>query len=210
MIKNKRSKSNFFNKNSNFPSLQDLSTKTTNKIGHRKSGFDRIYNKELNINNFIKQKNKFFISNFFDEKESKKFMDSKDLALKEIKLNDKIENYKNTNDKPNNRHDHKKKGKQKHSDNSVKKMANAAFSASSPVKSQFSPVKTVSSSNNSTKSSTPVSSPVKPAIKYHENTVIEIRPSHEGAPLNKAINDPGNYVDVDNSVDGFLAIKHDK
>jgi hypothetical protein len=102
MIKNKRSKSNFFNKNSNFPSLQDLSTKTTNKIGHRKSGFDRIYNKELNINNFIKQKNKFFISNFFDEKESKKFMDSKDLALKEIKLNDKIENYKNTNDKPNN------------------------------------------------------------------------------------------------------------
>lgn len=102
MIKNEKSKSNFFNSSPKFPLLHDLPTKTTNKIGHRQSSFNQIYNKELNIYNFIKQKNKFFISNFFDEKESKKFMESKDLALKEIKLNDKIDNYKNTNAKPNN------------------------------------------------------------------------------------------------------------
>ena len=102
MIKNEKSKSNFFNSSPKFPLLHDLPTKTTNKIGHRQSSFNQIYNKELNIYNFIKQKNKFFISNFFDEKESKKFMESKDLALKEIKLNDKIENYKNTNAKTNN------------------------------------------------------------------------------------------------------------
>ena len=112
-------------------------------------------------------------------------------------------------EKSNDRHDHKKKGKQRHN-KSAKKMANVAFSASSPVKSQSSPVKPVASVANNSKSSTPVSSPVKPAIKYHEKDVIEIRPSHEGAPLDKAINDPGNYVEVDGSVDGFLAIKHDK
>ena len=110
MIKNEKSKSNFFNISPNYLLQNELSTNTTNNTGNRKSSFNRISNKELNITNFIKQKNKFFISNFFDEIESQKFVESKDVALEEIKLNDNIENIKNTGDKPNNSPQLKKAG----------------------------------------------------------------------------------------------------
>ena len=110
MIKNEKSKSNFFNISPNYLLQNELSTNTTNKTGNLKSSFNKISNKELNITNFIKQKNKFFISNIFDEKESQKFMESKDAALEEIKLNDNIENIKNTGDKPNNSPQLKKAG----------------------------------------------------------------------------------------------------
>ena len=106
MIKNEKSKSNFFNMSPNYLLQNDLSTNTTNI----KSSFNKISNKELNITNFIKQKNKFFISNYFDEIESQKFMESKDAALEEIKLNDNIENIKNNSDKPNNSPKLKKAG----------------------------------------------------------------------------------------------------
>ena len=110
MIKNEKSKSNFFNISPNYLLQNELSTNTTNKTGNLKSSFNKISNKELNITNFIKQKNKFFISNIFDEKESQKFMESKDAALEEIKLNDIIDNIKNTSDKPNNSPQLKKSG----------------------------------------------------------------------------------------------------
>lgn len=46
--------------------------------------------KKLNLNDFIHQKKKFKISNCFDKKEAKKFLASKDMAMKEIKLDDEI------------------------------------------------------------------------------------------------------------------------
>lgn len=101
MIKNEKSKSNFLNINPIFPSQNDMSTNDTNKTRYKKSSFNKLSNKELNIINFIKQKNKFFISNYFDEKEAKIFLDSKEKALKEMKLNDEINNNKNTNNKLN-------------------------------------------------------------------------------------------------------------
>jgi len=101
MIKNEKAKSNFFNISPNFLLQHDLSTNDTNKTGNRKSSFNKISSKELNIHNFIKHKHKFYISNFFDEKQTKEFLESKEIALKEIKLNDIIENYKNKDDKPN-------------------------------------------------------------------------------------------------------------
>ena len=39
---------------------------------------------------FIKDKNKFYISTFFDKKETKKFLESKDIPLMEMKLDDEI------------------------------------------------------------------------------------------------------------------------
>lgn len=48
--------------------------------------------KFLNINDFIHQKNKFKIHNFFDEKCTKDFLSSKEKALREIQLDENIEN----------------------------------------------------------------------------------------------------------------------
>ena len=39
---------------------------------------------------FIKDKNKFYISTFFDKKETQKFLESKDIALMEMKLDDEV------------------------------------------------------------------------------------------------------------------------
>ena len=92
MIKNEKSKSNFYSTNPNLPTQQYLSTYATDTTGNKKEINDKKPIKELNITNFIKQKNKFNISNFFNEKEAKKFLESRDLALKRIILNDEIEN----------------------------------------------------------------------------------------------------------------------
>jgi len=102
MIKNEKSKSNFFNRNSNALSQQYLSTIATDTTGNKKEIIEKKSIKEFNIINFIKQKNKFYISNFFDEKEAKKFLESKEIALKRIVLNDEIENTNNNIDITNN------------------------------------------------------------------------------------------------------------
>ena len=52
---------------------------------------------DLDIINFIKQKNRFKIQNFFDEKGTKDFLSSKDKALKEIELNEDIESKESSN-----------------------------------------------------------------------------------------------------------------
>ena len=59
-------------------------------------------------------------------------------------------------------------------------------------------------------SPTPVSSPVKPEVVYQEKTAVEIYPSHENLPLNTPVKRTDNYANKDNSVDGFLAIRHEK
>ena len=97
MIKNEKSKSNFYSTNQNFHSLQYLSTNATDTTGNKKEIIEKKPQKELNIISFIQQKNKFYISNYFNEKEAKKFLESKDIALKRIKLNDEIENINNNN-----------------------------------------------------------------------------------------------------------------
>ena len=56
--------------------------------------------------------------------------------------------------------------------------------------------------------STPVTTPVKPEVEYQEKSTIKIQPSHEPLPLNKPIKDTGDFASKDNSVDGFLSIKH--
>ena len=102
MIKNEKSKSNFYSTNQNFLSLQYLSTNATDTTGNKKENIEKKSQKELNINSFIQQKNKFYISKFFNEKETKKFLESKDIALKRIKIKDEIENINNTNEITNN------------------------------------------------------------------------------------------------------------
>ena len=57
---------------------------------------------------------------------------------------------------------------------------------------------------------TPVSSPVKPEVEYQEKSAVEITPSHVSVSLSTPVNRPDHYAEKDNSVDGFLAIRHEK
>ena len=79
-----KQKSNFFFKNLN-PNPRNLST-----INNKRSIPIKSSKKNLDVIEFIKNKNKFYIKNFFDEYEAEKFLKSKEIALMEIKLNDEI------------------------------------------------------------------------------------------------------------------------
>ena len=104
----------------------------------------------------------------------------KDLAKLALK---KSENKQGNNEPP--KKERAKKGKQK----TKKKGSTPVVPASSP---------------------TPVSSPVKPEVVYQEKSVIEIHPSHDNLPLDTPVRRTDSYVEKDNSMDGFLAIHHDK
>ena len=80
-----KQKSNFFLKNSNPNLPRKLST-----INNKQSIPIKSSKKNLNVIEFIKDKNKFYIKNFFDEYGAEKFLKSKEIALMEIKLNDEI------------------------------------------------------------------------------------------------------------------------
>lgn len=152
MIKNKKSKSNFFNTNSNVLSQQYLSTIATDTTGNKKEVREKKSIKELNIINFIKQKNKFYISNFFDEKEVKMFLESKEIALKRIVLNDEIENTNNNisitinNQKENSTSPSKKKNK---IDKNKISNENKNDDKSSDSESNFNIIETVNNCENS-------------------------------------------------------------
>ncbi len=51
-------------------------------------------------------------------------------------------------------------------------------------------------------------SPVKPEVEYQEKSSVSIKPSHDKLPLSTPVNRADHYAEKDNSVDGFLAIKH--
>ncbi|MBR3329005.1 type IV secretion system DNA-binding domain-containing protein [Candidatus Saccharibacteria bacterium] len=50
--------------------------------------------------------------------------------------------------------------------------------------------------------------PVKPEVEYQEKTAVKIEPSKTPISLSTPIKSPDNYAEKDNSVDGFLSIKH--
>jgi hypothetical protein len=80
-----KQKSNFFLKNTSPILPKKIST-----INNKQSIPIKSSKKNLNVIEFIKDKNKFYIKNFFDEYGAEKFLKSKEIALMEIKLNDEI------------------------------------------------------------------------------------------------------------------------
>ena len=89
----------------------------------------------------------------------------------------------------------RKANKQK---NKAKKVGNKTIaSATSPVVASPTPV-----------SSSPAATPVHPEVEYQEKTTVNIRPTHHPLPLSTPVKDAENYATKDNSVDGFLSIKH--
>ncbi len=53
-------------------------------------------------------------------------------------------------------------------------------------------------------------SPVRPEVEYQEKSPVEIHPDNKPASLMTPVKRTDRYAEVDNSVDGFLAIKHDE
>lgn len=70
------------------PSSNNLSLFQNNVIKLTK--FSQSNKKVINVIDFIKQKNKFFIKNAFDLKGTREFLASKEVAMRVIKLNDEI------------------------------------------------------------------------------------------------------------------------
>ena len=65
-------------------------------------------------------------------------------------------------------------------------------------------------SNKKSENATPVVPPVKPEVEYQEKSTVMVQPSHTPLPLSTPVKDSEDYASKDNSVDGILAIKHDK
>lgn len=54
----------------------------------------------------------------------------------------------------------------------------------------------------------PSVTPLKPDVEYQEKSTTEIQPSHNSLPLSTPVKRTEKFVERDNSVDGFLSIKH--
>ena len=70
------------------------------------------------------------------------------------------------------------------------------------------PAKNTHNNKKSGNDSTPAVPPVKPEVEYQEKSTITIRPSHNSLPLSTPVKRADDFAEKDNSVDGFLAIKH--
>ena len=86
MQSNEKIKSNFYN--SNYNSQQYLSTFASPIIMPKNKVTSKIKEKQLNLLDFITQKNKFKMKKFFDQKATKKFLESKNLAMMDLNLDD--------------------------------------------------------------------------------------------------------------------------
>ena len=94
-----------------------------------------------------------------------------------------------------------KKDRRKNRKSKEKGKESAATSAtSSPVNASSTPVKVVERPF--------LGSPVHPEVEYQEKSTITIRPSHHSLPLSTPVERADHHAEKDNSVDGFLAIKH--
>lgn len=89
MQANEKVKSNIHN--SNYCSQQYLSTFASPIPLPKKINPSKIKEKQLNLHDFINQKNKFKMEKFFDQKATKKFLEYKNLAMMEFNLSDESE-----------------------------------------------------------------------------------------------------------------------
>ena len=53
-----------------------------------------------------------------------------------------------------------------------------------------------------------IPTPVKPEVEYQEKSTMQIQPSNKPISLSEPVKRADEYAEKDNSVDGFLAIKH--
>lgn len=121
--KDKRNENSDTNNYLNYKSQSNKNTNSMNKLEKQdsffKSNYTSNYNKELiqKFSTFLQTK-KFKISNEFDAKNSKKFLDKKDKYLEKIVLTDIIENNENKDsEQANKRGNRRKSGTQNNNSN---------------------------------------------------------------------------------------------
>ena len=91
----------------------------------------------------------------------------------------------------------KKKGKKDHGKKDNRNITSVQAPVGSPV---ATPAKV--------KQKQPFPTPVTPEVEYQEKSTVTIQPSHEPLPLSTPVKRTEDFADKDNSVDGFLSIKH--
>ena len=64
--------------------------------------------------------------------------------------------------------------------------------------------KTVEKQENAT----PVVPSVRPEIEYQEKSTVAIEPTHDPLPLSTPVKSADEFAEADNSMDGFLSVKH--
>ena len=64
--------------------------------------------------------------------------------------------------------------------------------------------KTVEKQENAT----PVVPSVRPEIEYQEKSTVAIEPTHDPLPLSTPVKSADEFAKADNSMDGFLSVKH--
>lgn len=69
---------------------KSISLNNLNLITKKNINLNRPSNKIINVVDFIKQKKKFYIEDSFDNKGARKFLASKEVAMRVIKLNDEL------------------------------------------------------------------------------------------------------------------------
>ena len=87
------------------------------------------------------------------------------------------------------------------------KMAAGVVATSSPVAASPTPVKTSEAAVNKPQKATHPT-PVHPEVEYQEKSTVDIKPTHKPVNLEKPIERTERFAEKDNSVDGFLAIRH--
>ena len=95
----------------------------------------------------------------------------------------------------------KAKPEEKGKKRSKKKGSSKPNASPTPVSS---PVKAMESQTKKSFTSTPVT----PEVEYKEKSSVTIKPSHKPLDLSEPIQNTDKYANKDNSVDGFLSIKH--
>lgn len=95
----------------------------------------------------------------------------------------------------------KAKPEEKGKKRSKKKASSKPNASPTPVSS---PVKTMESQTKKSFTSTPVT----PEVEYKEKSSVTIKTSHKPLDLSEPIQNTDKYANKDNSVDGFLSIKH--
>lgn len=103
-----------------------------------------------------------------------------------------------------------RKGKKHSEKSSETPVVPSGEAKNAPVKTGKTPVKAAPTHDTSVSGDKNgvVPAPVRPEVEYQEKDTISIHPSHHSLPLSTPVKRTEDFADKDNSVDGFLSIKH--
>ena len=142
--------------------------------------------------------------------EGKERLGLKDLARLAAEHKDSKVEFKKTPSEPTKKTEIAKLGKgvlKKKGKKGRKKKAEKT-TASTPVTPPATPVSSPVDSPKLEQQKQSFPTPVTPEVEYQEKSTVTIQPSHNSLPLTTPVKRTDGFANKDNSVDGFLSIKH--